>query len=110
MSSILKSSKVEFSQWFEKIRDKRCSVGKSVIDFKYAKCRVRQLKGPNAFPPLDEQFETNAHNATQKAAEPYGILYWMIRDQRIQGNISKLFLNFLTLFNVLTILDEDYFW
>lgn len=77
-------------QWIQDIAKKRLTVANTVSEFKYAKCRVRQLKGPNHFPSLDENFEEKTHETILKSDNKMGVLYWMIRDQRVQGKLCIL--------------------
>ncbi|THD28195.1 putative DNA photolyase [Fasciola hepatica] len=57
-----------------KIEKKRVNTAKSVLDFKFAKSRIRHLHGPEEFPGLVDESES----------APMSVLYWMIRDQRVQ--------------------------
>ncbi|VDQ11947.1 unnamed protein product [Trichobilharzia regenti] len=82
------SSKVEkpdVSSWIQDIAKKRLNIATSVAEFKYAKCRVRQLKGPNHFPSIEDDFEKQTHETLSKSDHKLGVLYWMIREQRVQG-------------------------
>ncbi|CAH8468255.1 unnamed protein product [Schistosoma rodhaini] len=83
--------------WIQDITKKRLAVANTVSEFKYAKCRVRQLKGPNHFPSLDENFEEKTHETILKSGNKMGVLYWMIRDQRVQDNWAFLFAQRLAL-------------
>nr|CAX73098.1 photorepair [Schistosoma japonicum] len=92
-----KIGKQDVSLWIRDIAEKRRAVATTVTDFKYAKCRVRQLKGPNHFPALDENFEEKIHEAILTSDIKMGVLYWMIRDQRVQDNWAFLFAQRLAL-------------
>ncbi|CAH8483611.1 unnamed protein product [Heterobilharzia americana] len=94
------SSKVEkqdVTQWIQDIAKKRLNIATSVAEFKYSKCRVRQLNGPNHFPSLDDNFDEQTHDSLLKSGNKLGVLYWMIRDQRVQDNWAFLFAQRLAL-------------
>nr|CAH8830312.1 unnamed protein product [Trichobilharzia regenti] len=94
------SSKVEkpdVSSWIQDIAKKRLNIATSVAEFKYAKCRVRQLKGPNHFPSIEDDFEKQTHETLSKSDHKLGVLYWMIREQRVQDNWAFLFAQRLAL-------------
>lgn len=73
------TTKSEFVALFEEERKKTAS---SILDFKFAKSRVRIL---------NEQSEVKSNSN--------GILYWMFRDQRVQDNWAFLFAQKLALKN-----------
>ncbi|CAH8562489.1 unnamed protein product [Dicrocoelium dendriticum] len=75
------SSQSDVTSWLNEIHKRRTSVGPSATEFNFAKCRVRVLKGPNLFP----EFADNIGKT------PGGVLYWMIRDQRVQDNWAFLY-------------------
>ncbi|TGZ59412.1 hypothetical protein CRM22_009080 [Opisthorchis felineus] len=70
------------SNWLKQIEQQRMNTATSVTTFKFSKARVRQLKGPDEFPA-----ESNSG----------GVLYWMIRDQRVQDNWAFLYAQRLAL-------------
>ncbi|VDP91843.1 unnamed protein product [Echinostoma caproni] len=90
MSKLTKVSKTALSEldaWIEGIGKNRIeAAGSSVSEFKFAKCRVRQLKGPNYFPELG-----GCSTEDSKNPDVGSVVYWMIRDQRVQGNINHPF-------------------
>ena len=59
----------------EKIASQRKDTAKSVADFKFNKKRVKVLSSKLEFPDDNE-----------------GIVYWMSRDQRVQGIHADIFL------------------
>lgn len=73
------SAKSEFVALFEEERKK---TAKSILDFKFAKSRVRIL-----------------NNQSEVKAKSNGIIYWMFRDQRVQDNWAFLFAQKLALKN-----------
>lgn len=73
------SAKSEFVALFEEERKK---TAKSILDFKFAKSRVRIL---------NKQSEVKSNSN--------GILYWIFRDQRVQDNWAFLFAQKLALKN-----------
>lgn len=73
------SAKSEFVALFE---EERKETAKSILDFKFAKSRVRIL---------NKQSEVKSNSN--------GILYWMFRDQRVQDNWAFLFAQKLALKN-----------
>ncbi|KAF8566748.1 hypothetical protein P879_03086 [Paragonimus westermani] len=83
-------AKTDLVSWTNNILQRRHSLGGSVRDFPFAKCRVRQLKGPNLFPELD------GATTTDKVGMG-GVLYWMIRDHRVQDNWAFLYAQRLAL-------------
>lgn len=78
-----KGPNTSLTDWLLNINQKRQNTGRSVAmtDYKFEKCRVRQLKGPNIFPGLDGETMS-----LQKGIGEGGLLYWMNRDQRVQGS------------------------
>ncbi|KAF5399253.1 hypothetical protein PHET_07266 [Paragonimus heterotremus] len=83
-------AKTDLASWPINIMRRRHSLSGSIRDFPFAKCRVRQLKGPNLFPELDGMTKTDK-------AGMGGVLYWMIRDHRVQDNWAFLYAQRLAL-------------
>ncbi|TGZ75130.1 hypothetical protein CRM22_000557 [Opisthorchis felineus] len=79
----------DFLDWLDRIARQRQSTGSSVAEFKFAKCRVRQLSGPNLFPDVAETGKGGPCEG--------GVLYWMNRDQRVQDNWAFLYAQRLAL-------------
>ncbi|TPP60870.1 Deoxyribodipyrimidine photo-lyase [Fasciola gigantica] len=75
------------NSFLTKIEKKRANTAKSVLDFKFAKSRIRHLHGPEEFPGLVDESES----------APMSVLYWMIRDQRVQDNWAMLYAQRLAL-------------
>lgn len=73
------SEKSDFVSLFEQERKK---TAKNILDFKFAKSRVRIL-----------------NNQSEVKANSNGIIYWMFRDQRVQDNWAFLFAQKLALKN-----------
>lgn len=65
----LETSDIKSDNFIEKISTSRSNVCKSISEFKFNKKRVRVLSKAKDFPE-DSQ----------------GVVYWMSRDQRVQGN------------------------
>ncbi|KAF6768672.1 hypothetical protein AHF37_09349 [Paragonimus kellicotti] len=83
-------AKTDLASWLNSIMQRRHSLGGSVRNFPFAKCRVRQLKGPNLFPELDGMTTTDKVGMG-------GVLYWIIRDHRVQDNWAFLYAQRLAL-------------
>ncbi|KAA0198044.1 Deoxyribodipyrimidine photo-lyase [Fasciolopsis buskii] len=93
LSKIVKATLGDFDAWVEEIASNRVrQAGSSVSSFKFAKCRVRQLKGPNYFPELG-----GCSNENPSAFGEGGVVYWMIRDQRVEDNWAFLYAQRLAL-------------
>lgn len=63
--------------FLKKVEEKRANTAKTALEFKFAKSRIRQLHGPNEFPGLTEGSESAS----------MAVLYWMIREHRVQGEL-----------------------
>lgn len=61
--------KVKKTDMLELVKQYRLQYGKSILDCKFNKKRVRMLTDVDEFPQ-----DANG-----------GVLYWMVRDQRLQG-------------------------
>lgn len=104
LSKIVKATLGDFDAWVEEIASNRVrQAGSSVSSFKFAKCRVRQLKGPNYFPELG-----GCSNENPSAFGEGGVVYWMIRDQRVEGKqLSPLATSFLVVTHSSFVMTTD---
>lgn len=73
--------KVKKTDMLELVKQYRLQYGKSILDCKFNKKRVRMLTDVDEFPQ-----DANG-----------GVLYWMVRDQRLQDNWAMLFAQRLAL-------------
>ncbi len=72
----------DFQKWFADITAKRVeNCGTSVSDFAFAPCRVRLVNGKSKFTPLSKKDLDSAPGKTDGGC----VVYWMNRDQRVQG-------------------------
>lgn len=78
---------VEFQKWFAEIGKKRIqNAGVSVADFRFASCRIRRVKGDNTFIDVSTKDITTLDCESRSG----GVIYWMNRDQRVQGANNRL--------------------
>ncbi|XP_059480869.1 deoxyribodipyrimidine photo-lyase [Neocloeon triangulifer] len=78
------SKSISVGDFVHQIKEERKKAGKSVVDFKYNKKRVKILS-----------------KVTEVPEECSGIVYWMSRDQRVQDNWAMLFAQKLAIKNKL---------
>lgn len=71
--------KVKKTDMLELVKQYRLQYGKSILDCKFNKKRVRMLTDVDEFPQ-----DANG-----------GVLYWMVRDQRLQGIVHFFLIFFL---------------
>ncbi|VDN24183.1 unnamed protein product [Dibothriocephalus latus] len=95
MTSNLKmDGQQSFDNWVAGIDLRRSEdAAKSVADFGFATCRVRLLSGNNKFVTFPDsasgakQLDASEAASLKSGADSSSVLYWMNRDQRVQGKI-----------------------
>ena len=77
----------QFLKWVDQINNNRLiNCGKSVADYPFASCRVRIVSGTNEFKPISK----NELHVTPSGGSSSGcVVYWMNRDQRVQGKYAQ---------------------
>lgn len=90
MSSIPNAK--EFIKWKNQIDQRRAvDCAKSVVQYPFASCRIRMLCGNNVFKGIcDKEMEEVPMEPLPKGS----VVYWMNRDQRVQGTFWICAFNF----------------
>lgn len=81
-STAVATKSIEKSEFIALFKEEREQTAKSILDFKFAKSRVRIL-----------------NDQSEVKLDSNGIFYWMFRDQRVQDNWAFLFAQKLALKN-----------
>lgn len=89
MTSTVQYNKDGFAKWMDQINKNRVlNCGKSIAEYPFASCRIRKICGLNFFKALSND---ELKGVTKSAGTKGPVVYWMNRDQRVQGKSCFVF-------------------